>query len=108
MTSLGYIFTLIEKERERQELLAASGRFKHTLRDRDLSEPCKVAVIMEEIGEVSRNVLSRQELVTDGSIGDDSLMLELVQIAALSVAWIERLVEDQEMSLTNAEHFRHN
>lgn len=107
MRNIGYVFTLIEKERQRQESLKASCRFKYTLRDYDISESNKISVIMEEIGEVARNVLARNMLVTDGDTDDDSLIRELVQVASLSVAWLERLIEDQEMEITDAQDFRH-
>ena len=44
--------------------------------------PVKVAVLTEEVGEVARAALEHD---TDG------LRLELVQVAAVAVAWLEAL-----------------
>jgi hypothetical protein len=45
-------------------------------------EPVKVAVLTEECGEVARAVLARSE---------PDLRRELVQVAAVAVAWLEGL-----------------
>lgn len=83
----------IHIERRRQEKLKAEGRFSHTPADGELElpEPFKLAMIVEELGEVGRNVLARSELVTDGDTNDEALHKELCQVAALAVAWMERL-----------------
>jgi NTP pyrophosphatase (non-canonical NTP hydrolase) len=78
-------------ERFRQERLKAEGRFKHTLDEASLTEAEKHACIAEELGEVARNVLARAGRVTDGDRTSEALHKELVQVAALSVAWLESL-----------------
>lgn len=85
------VLTLVRKERERQEVLKLQGRFKYTLADA-MPEPEKAACIMEEVGEVCRNVLARMAKVTDGDTTDEAMVKELVQVAALSVAWVESLL----------------
>lgn len=82
---------LILEERDRQDELKAEGRFKMTLAD-PMPDAEKLACILEECGEVARNVLARMQLVNDGSTDDDELRKEIVQIAALSLAWVESLI----------------
>ena len=89
-----YALFLIRRERERQELLKEDGVFRHTLADMGMQEPEKLACITEEVGEISRNVLTRAHLTTDGDLGDAALLSELTQVAALACAWMERLVSN--------------
>lgn len=78
-------------ERRRQISLQDEGRFKFTLSDSGLSDSQRLVCIMEEVGEVARNILTRDGLAKDGDTSDLDLRKELSQIAALSVAWMERL-----------------
>lgn len=82
---------LIEYERARQDELKAAGRFMYTLADDGLSDAQKLACIMEEVGEVARNVLAGAGKVTDGDASDAAQSKELTQIAALALAWMESL-----------------
>lgn len=91
---------MIETERERQLALKAEGRFQYTPSDIELYEAEILAMIVEEVGEVARNVLARANLVTDGDQTIPALMKELSQVAALSLAWMERLMTE----LRNAEN----
>lgn len=77
-------FNLIEDERRRQSRKWAA---KHSWGEgdcssRDVAETVKVAVLTEEVGEVARAVLDRKP-------GD--LRNELVQVAAVAVAWLEAM-----------------
>lgn len=81
----------VGSERKRQLLLQQQGRFTHTLSDDAMSDFERLACIIEEVGEVGRNTLRRAGLATDGDEGDKALRTELSQIAALAVAWMERL-----------------
>jgi hypothetical protein len=78
-------------ERQRQLQLQRLGRFRYTLSDDGLRDSERLACITEEVGEVARNCLARRALVSDGDTNDAALRKELCQIAALSVAWMERL-----------------
>ena len=78
------IFAAITAERERQ---AAKWNHEHAWGFGDCSSPAvsdtvKAAVLAEECGEVARAVL-------DGTT--DALKAELVQVAAVCVAWLEAL-----------------
>lgn len=81
------IYAAIDVERARQERLKAEGRFDFTCADPALGHLAACAVLTEEVGEVARAVMGREGLVRDG--GD--LRKELVQVAAVAIAWLEAL-----------------
>lgn len=85
----------VAAERRRQDRLRDEGRFAATLADADtllLGE--KLACITEEIGECARCVLA---IAIAGAAHEDlgtaDLRKELIQVAALAVAWCEALDE---------------
>jgi hypothetical protein len=84
------VFAAIVKERERQEALKASGKFKHTNADLTFSSGDKIKVIGEEFGEVCCASLNVEALSHDGLERSD-LKKELIQLAAVTVAWLECL-----------------
>jgi NTP pyrophosphatase (non-canonical NTP hydrolase) len=86
------VFELVSDERDRQEELKRQGRFMSTCADNSLWDAEKLAVLMEEVGELSRAVLETLNLCADkhGSNTKD----ELVQIAAVCCAWLESLEDD--------------
>jgi len=79
----------IYKERLRQEELKAAGRFSFTCADDGLSLGEKLAVLGEEFGEVARAVLEAMEKVND--VHGVNLRKELIQVAAVAMAWAESL-----------------
>jgi uncharacterized protein YjbI with pentapeptide repeats len=81
--------SLIVAERNRQNDLKAAGRFPYTCADSELSDAEKLTVLAEEFGEAARAVLERNKLANDTTGAD--LKKELVQVAAVAVAWIESL-----------------
>lgn len=83
------IFDLISRERYRQDALKAMGKFPFTCADTPgLTTGQKLGVLMEEVGEVARAALRADRLVTDGS---EHLKTELIQVAAVCLAWLESL-----------------
>lgn len=80
------IYADISKERVRQELLKAQGKFAHTAADPEVPNTDTLAVLVEEVGEVAR-------ALNDDAEGTNfsHLREELVQVAAVAVAWIEKL-----------------
>jgi NTP pyrophosphatase (non-canonical NTP hydrolase) len=88
---LEHALTTVGRERRRQLALQRQGRFTYTLSDDGMTDFERLACIVEEVGEVGRNVLRRAGLATDGDETDSALRKELSQIAALAVAWMERL-----------------
>jgi NTP pyrophosphatase (non-canonical NTP hydrolase) len=106
----------INEERKRQEELRIAGKFLWTCADPDQSNPRKLAVLTEETGEVAREVT--EEMIFQDKVKRDpcsvkhsfldtfsgsanrghikakhraKLREELVQVAAVCVAWIESL-----------------
>jgi hypothetical protein len=78
------VYAAIDRERDRQRI---KWNASHTWGKGDCSSPdvpatVKAAVLSEECGEVSRAVLDRD---------DRQLRDELVQVAAVAVAWLEAL-----------------
>jgi NTP pyrophosphatase (non-canonical NTP hydrolase) len=75
------IFLEIVEERRRQDFLKSQGKFAHTCADA-MPASIKLAVLAEEFGEVARAVCERDYV---------NLREELVQVAAVSLAWLEAL-----------------
>ena len=84
-----YALDAVLVERERQETLKAEGRFRYTCADVEMSDGERMCVLVEEVGEAARAVLEQRRLAND-SHGKD-LRAELVQVAAVAVAWIEAI-----------------
>ena len=80
----GQVLEAVSRERDRQEHLW-TGRHNHgngSCASSDVPEPIKLAVLLEEVGEVARALLE----------GDrEGLANELEQVAAVAVAWREAL-----------------
>lgn len=74
----------IMHERLRQEQLKAEGRFDFTCAD-NIADGDKLVILTEEIGEVARAIHQNQPT--------EELYDELIQNAAISLAWAESLVE---------------
>lgn len=83
------VFTLIRAERHRQEQLFKSGTLTFRVCDPDVAYGHKLAVLVEETGEVAEAILEQTE-----ASGLDDLRKELVQVAAVAVAWLESLEEE--------------
>jgi NTP pyrophosphatase (non-canonical NTP hydrolase) len=88
MTYLEDILTCVIAERDRQEHLLISGKFKWTCADPTVGNLEKLAVLAEEFGEVARVVC--EESCNDKS-DIEHLKEELIQVAAVCVAWVEGL-----------------
>lgn len=101
-----YPFLLaVQKERERQEELKKAGKFLWSCADnfvmvsgqeRHITEAEKGVVLGEEFGEAMREVtdaiiaLDKQDFAQAES-NLSSLRKELIQVAAVAVAWVESL-----------------
>lgn len=81
-------------ERSRQESMKAAGRFTHTPFDSEMRNAERLAVLVEEVGEVARALLERAKLSNDGKHDRAALRKELIQVAAVACAWAERLTEN--------------
>lgn len=101
---------LVLCERTRQDELKAAGRFTYTCADNGMTNAEKLAALGEELGEalddyaalrlgvllgrVAREVLTQEEhrLARDTVGTREALRGELVQVAAVAVAWVEALL----------------
>lgn len=84
----GDIFVIIHNERERQQGLLRAGKFSFTCASTVADPKRKLAVLMEEVGEVAKAMLERDE---KKRAGNGELCTELIQVAAVCVAWLESL-----------------
>jgi hypothetical protein len=98
--ALNSVLCDVERERDRQEALKRAGKFKwscadssiaaanHTATDA-LGNAAKFAVLGEEFGEVARHIT---EALIDGyRYNNRELKKELIQVAAVCVAWVEAI-----------------
>jgi hypothetical protein len=96
------VYAVVE-ERKRQEGLKAAGKFSATCADAELSDADCFSVLAEEVGEAADELLALLLTVKLGRVGHTvneaiqrprdprKLHTELVQVAAVAVAWCERL-----------------
>jgi len=96
MVLFNQIMRDVLRERERQEDLRASGKFVATCATTGADQMTEFecfTVLGEEVGEVAKVLLDAS--ITDINRLDESTVLflrdELIQVAAVSVAWVERL-----------------
>lgn len=89
----------VQSERARQELLKLQGKFAHTCADpvHSISNHCKATILGEEMGEVCNAVNEIDNCLhrIDGLGCDQARMVlrnELIQVAAVAVAWVESLM----------------
>lgn len=81
VSSFSYALEDVALERLRQNHYRDSGRFAYTAAD-DTSDFHKLAMLVEEVGEVSRELQSKQ-------VDRQRLYKELIQVAAIALAWCE-------------------
>src|SRR3972149_11715256 len=105
MTSDGFLTGIVlgdvARERLRQEEMKLAGRFMFTCAEEGLTNAEKLAVLVEEVGEVARDVLNQEDrhLCTHDVVSTpEKLREELIQVAAVAVAGAEALTTpDQPM-----------
>jgi hypothetical protein len=99
----GEVLSDVNSERSRQEELKKSGKFFWTCASPDVNDSDKLAVLAEEFGEVSKEVVDA--MIERGRYAKETLeqpphriaalklalYKELVQVAAVAVAWAESL-----------------
>ncbi len=81
----------VDKERRRQESLRLMGRFPSTCASSSMSDFHKLAVLAEEFGEVAQHLA--EESINPKRRNVPALRQELIQVAAVAVAWCESLDE---------------
>jgi len=89
---LAKIFTAIRAERLRQEKLHGTGTCASPL----IEHSHKLAVLTEEVGEVAKEVLDLTNFESEAEDPEGNLRTELIQVAAVAVAWLESLQPQDE------------
>ena len=110
---VGGVLFDVQQERARQDTLQAAGTFPWTCADVSIPDAYKLAVLAEEFGEASVEVNEMLQVTTRFWPGESREMVqqcnarallrrkkmlreELIQIAAVCVAWCEALDEEEE------------
>lgn len=116
-----HTYTVLEdvrRERDRQEQLRRDGRFPYTCADPGIADHARLPILAEEFGEVAKALVERDiykaQYYNDFPDRDitaeqrhyggatpperllryrDELRTELVQLAAVAVAWAEALTD---------------
>lgn len=81
------VFDAIHDERIRQERLRAEGRFRYTPDSPDAHPFHKLAMLIEEVGEVAEALQQLPEP------DHDAVKKELIQVAAIATAWLEGIFD---------------
>jgi NTP pyrophosphatase (non-canonical NTP hydrolase) len=94
----GDVLSEVNRERHRQEDLRREGRFEFTCASAGRDNFQRLAILLEEVGEAARAALELGNLSHDKHSPDarKQLRKELVQIAAVAVAFVEGLDADVE------------
>lgn len=82
-----WIYGAIAAERKRQEELLASGKFSWTCASPEISDERRLSVLMEEVGEVANDINEQNH----DPQWREKMAVELIQVAAVCVAWLEAL-----------------
>lgn len=83
---------LFVAEFHRQQKLKREGRFKYTCADNEMNNGERLAVLVEEVGEVARALCELQQCNPHDTEGLQKLLhlkTELVQVGAVCLAWLE-------------------
>jgi len=81
------------RERARQERICEERDGWLTCADRFMSPGTKLAILVEEVGEVARELCE-----AGGNDPGPNLRVELIQVAAVAVAWAEALDKTPEVT----------
>lgn len=90
---VGVILQDVVEERKRQDRLRDAGKFKYTCADPEIPLAAAIAALGEEFGEVCTEALKLggDVAVDPGEDVSAHLRAELVQVAAVCVAWVEKI-----------------
>lgn len=88
MSPLAQIWDDILRERSRQERLKAAGKFEFSCADDGLNDYERYSILGEEFGEVGHEL---NEGIPGGHADIEKLRTELIQVAAVAVAWVEHI-----------------
>ena len=82
------IFAHIAFERARQERLKAEGKFEFSCADDGINDYERFSILAEEFGEVGHEL---NEGIPRDQANKEKLRDELIQVAAVCVAWVEHI-----------------
>lgn len=85
------VFEAIARERKRQRELFAAGKHQFTVDSPVISDALKYAVLGEEFGDVGKEINEAAHRSDRTGRRRERLKKELVQTAAVCVAWLESL-----------------
>lgn len=87
------ILLAISEERDRQDNLKAQGKFRYSCADPEPTDAWRFTVLGEEVGEVARELNESSVFHCEHADPSDDTKLEseLIQVAAVCVAWLERI-----------------
>ena len=89
------VFARIAAERCRQQELLKAGKFTYTCSSPVVDDNRKLRILVEEVGEVAE-AIERLEMSKRGHLpAKEHLREELVQVAAVAVAWLESLEKSE-------------
>src|SRR4051812_38918671 len=88
------ILDMIATERGRQELLKSQGRFTYSCSDKEITHAECCTVLAKEAGEVAHEV--NDGIGPDRFIDKRRLLKELIETAAVAVAWAEKTLQEIE------------
>ena len=87
------VFTRITAERERQNILLRQGKLLFNCSSPVVDPRRKLRVIVEELGEVAQAVDWLE--ASESKANREHLIEELIQVAAVAVAWLEALLQPE-------------
>ncbi len=88
------ILDMVATERGRQELLKSQGRFDYSCADKEITHAECCTILAEEAGEVAHEV--NEGIGKDRFIDKRRLLKELIETAAVAVAWAEKTLDEIE------------
>ena len=94
------ILDMVATERGRQEFLKSQGKFTYTCADKEMTHAEASTVLQEEVGEVAHEV--NEGIGPDRYIDKRRLLKELIEVAAVAVAWAERTHKEIESDIVKS------
>ncbi len=95
--SMVAVLDLVATERGRQLFLKSQGKFAYTCSDKEMTHFEALTVLAEEVGEAAHEV---NEGIGGRYIDKRRLLKELIQVAAVAVAWSEKVKQEIEEDQT--------
>lgn len=86
-----HVQTAINAERDRQDELFRTGKILYNCASRTVDPSRKLRVLIEEIGEVAEAIDMLEQTKSRRHATGDHFCTELIQVAAVSVAWLESI-----------------